>query len=160
MPHHKLRLLVRFPRAVQEQVALRATPPQLGDDIAARNQCESVREHFVVTLERGFGVALLELDVAQVLEAEELGAGFGYLISQPRALVNTLDRLSDPTGVQVHDGFEQVCVAQMCFVPAVLFTHERGATGRYGGRLPKAARSRLTTAPGVAAPMTKALSRS
>ena len=92
----RLRLLVRVLRTVQEQVALRATPPQLDDHVAARNQCESVREHFVIALERGFGVALLELDVAQVLETEELGAGFGNLIGQPRALVNALDRLSDP----------------------------------------------------------------
>jgi hypothetical protein len=64
-------------RTAEHEVALGTTAAELGDDVAARDQRERVRQDFVVALERGVEVALLELDVAEVLEAEELGAGLG-----------------------------------------------------------------------------------
>src|SRR5262249_42009070 len=108
-----LRLLVSFVRAPEHQVALRAPAAQLGDDVAPRDQRERVRQDLVVTLERGVEMALLELDVAQVLEAKKLGTGFADFTFRLRTGLHVLHGLRKLSSVNADRRLEQMNVLNM-----------------------------------------------
>src|SRR5262245_10158746 len=104
-------------RPAEHEVTLSATAAQLGDDVAARDQRERMRKDLVVALERRLEVPLLELDVAQVLEAEELGAGFANrrVHAKPAPKMNC--RLLNSTRMELDQSLQELCVAKVRLVP-------------------------------------------
>src|SRR6185369_1090518 len=129
-----LRLVVALLRAAEHHVALGTTPAKLRDDVAAGDQCERVRQDLVVALERGFGVALLELDVAEVLEAEELGAGFGKRYASRGSIAEALASLTEPAGMKVKKRKKQFCVPDVSLMAGQIQERD-GFCSLFGGAL-------------------------
>lgn len=61
---------VRILRLSHEEVTLRATAPELRDNVALGHKSERLGPHFVIKLECRFGLTLLEMNVAKEFDHE------------------------------------------------------------------------------------------